>query len=157
MRARTALCLLLSVALPTGCSRVIRSGPLITGYEVAECIPVHVGSGNAPPARSWDYSLATSSGQVIHISGAQMPGGRIDLQYQSDAADVVAADAGDYIYPADVRVDKAKSRLFVKASGVPAAFGGPQVWLFEFDLAHRKQIDHARIDPAALPNECRIE
>lgn len=86
-----------------------------------------------------------------------MPGGRIDIRYQSDEAEVVAADAGDYIYPADVRVDRAKDRLFVKASGITAAFGAPQTWLFEFDLIHRKQISRAKINPAVLPHECRTE
>lgn len=157
MRARTAIFLLLVTELPVGCNRVIRSGPLVAGYEKAECIPVRFGPGITPPTRSWDDSLTTSSGQIVQISGAQMPGGRIDVRYQADAADIVAADAGDYIYPADVRVDEANSTLFVKASGVPAAFGGPQVWLFEFDLTRRKQIGRARVDSAVLPHECRIE
>lgn len=156
-RASTALFLLLIAALPLGCNRAIRSGPLVTGYESAECIPVHFGPGITPPTRSWDDSLTTSSGQVVHISGAQMPGGRISVRYGSDVADIVAADAGDYIYPADVRVDQARNRLFVRASGVPAASGGLQVWLFEFDLNHRKEIDRARIDPSVLPHECQIE
>jgi hypothetical protein len=70
--------------------------------------------------------------------------------------EVVAANAGDYIYPADVRFDRQKERLFVKASGVPAAFGGPQTWLFDFDLAHRQQMDRVRVDPTVLPGECKV-
>jgi hypothetical protein len=34
-----------------------------------------------------------------------MPGGRIDVKYLSDGKESVAADTGDYIYPADVRFD----------------------------------------------------
>jgi len=157
MRTSTASCWLLSIALSTGCSCTLQGGPLVTGYENAQCIPVHFVRGITLPTRSWDDSLTISSGQVVHVSGAQMPGGRIDIRYQSDEAEVVAADAGDYIYPADVRVDRAKDRLFVKASGITAAFGAPQTWLFEFDLIHRKQISRAKINPAVLPHECRTE
>jgi hypothetical protein len=71
--------------------------------------------------------------------------------------DVVAANAGDYIYPADVRIDQAREKLFIKASGITAAFSQPQTWLFEFDLTRHVQIDRARVDPAVLPQECKIE
>jgi hypothetical protein len=98
----------------------------------------------------------TPKGVTVQISGAQVPGGQIDLRYQSDGTEVVAANAGDYIYPADVRFDKQKERLFVKASGVPAAFGGPQTWLFDFDLSRRQQIGRIRVDPAVLPEECKV-
>jgi len=49
-----------------------------------------------------------------------MPGGRIDVKYLFDGSEIVAADAGDYIYPADVRLDSKSGTIFVKASGVPA-------------------------------------
>ena len=60
-----------------------------------------------------------------------MPGGQIDVRYLSDGKDVLAANAGDYIYPADVRFEPTSGLLYVKASGEPAAFGGHQTWLFE--------------------------
>ncbi len=149
-------CGLITVAVLVGCSRMVRSGPIISAYENAECIPVEFGPGITPPTRAWDYLLVTRSGTTVHISGAQMPGGRIGLTYQSDGMEIVAANAGDYIYPADVRFDRQKERLFVKASGVPAAFGGPQTWLFDFDLTHRKQMDRVRVDPTVLPGECKV-
>jgi hypothetical protein len=83
-----------------------------------------------------------------------MPGGRISIKYASDGKTEVAADAGDYIYPADVRFDPAKDDLYIKASGVPAAFGGVQTWLFEYDIIHRHQTRRARVDPSVLPQEC---
>jgi hypothetical protein len=83
-----------------------------------------------------------------------MPGGRIDLEYASDGKEVIAADAGDYIYPSDVRVDHVAGRLYIKASGVPAAFGGPQTWLFEYDLGERRRTARVRVDPTVLPQEC---
>ncbi len=141
MRARIALCLLLSAVLPVGCTRPIRNGPIITEYKDAECIPPRLGQRFIPPTHTWDYALTTAPGQTVRVSGAQMPGGRIDVHYESDGADVIAANAGDYIYPADVRIDKAKQRLLVKASGITAAFSVPQTWLFEFDLTRRSEID----------------
>ena len=62
-----------------------------------------------------------------------------------------------YIYPADVRFDRANERLYIKATGVPAAFGGPQTWLFEYDLKKRQQTGRARVDPSVLPQECPID
>ena len=154
--ALVVACVLVTVGVLIGCSRMVRSGPIISSYENAECIPVEFGPRITPPTRAWDYQLVTPSGMTVHITGAQMPGGRIDLTYQSDGTEVVAANAGDYIYPADVRLDRQNERLFVKASGVPAAFGGPQTWLFDFDLTHRQQMGRVRVDPTVLPGECKL-
>jgi hypothetical protein len=155
MRVEIALCGLLSFTLLTSCNHVVRNSPTITGYKNAECIPTRADDSESnPPTRMWDVSLKASSGENIRIRGAQMPGGRIDVQYASDGSIVTAANAGDYIYPADVRIDKSKQRLFVKASGITAVFDRPQTWLFEFDLNRRSQIDRARVDPAVLPQEC---
>lgn len=148
---------LLVLGMLSACTRTIRSGAIIDGYNGAECIPVQFGPGITPPTRAWDYSIATRRGVTVHISGAEMPGGRIDLGYLPDGPDIVAADAGDYIYPADVRLDQSREKLYSKASGVPAAFGGPQTWLFEFDLNSRKQIGRARVDPKVLTKECQVK
>lgn len=86
--------------------------------------------------------------------GRAIPGGRIDIQYW-DGTDVVAADAGDYVYPADVRFDPASDTLYVKASG-DAVIGGSQTWLFKYDLASRRQVQHAQVDPSVLPKECPV-
>ena len=112
------------------------------------------GPGISPPTRAWDYALKTRDGVAVHISGAQMPGGRINVRHTPDGKEAVAADAGDYIYPADVRFDRTSERLYIEASGVPAAFGGHQTWLFEYDLRQRHQTGHARVDPNVLPQEC---
>ena len=116
--------------------------------------PCEIGPGISPPTRAWGYTLKTRDGVAVHISGAEMPGGRIDVRYMPGGKNEVAADAGDYIYPADVRLDAATDHLYIKASGVPAVFGGPQTWLFEYDLNKRGQIGRARVDPGVLPPEC---
>ena len=154
--AIVAFMLLISGML-SACTRTIRSGAIIEGYNGARCIPVQFGPGITPPTRAWDYSAATSRGITVHISGAEMPGGRIDVRYLPDGTNIVAADAGDYIYPADVRLDQSHDKLFSKASGIPAAFGGPQTWLFEFDLNSRQQIGRARVDPTVLTKECQVK
>lgn len=147
---------LLAVAAVAGCSRTIRSGALIDQYNRAECVPVRFGPGISPPTRAWDSTLNTRDGIAVHVSGAEMPGGRIDVKYLSDGEKAVAANAGDYIYPADVRFDPTSERLYIKASGVPASFGGSQTWLFEYNLRHRRQTGRARVDPSVLPQECLV-
>lgn len=146
---------ILAVAALVGCPRPARSGPLINNYSRAECIPVTLGSRDSSPARTWDYKLKIREG-TFRVHGRAVPGGRIDVEYKSDGKDEIAADAGDYIYPADVRLDRANEHLYIKASGAPAAFGGPQTWLFEYDLQHRHQTAHLRVDPSALPEECPV-
>lgn len=146
--------LLIALAALTSCTRTIRSGALIDRYSRAACIPVKFGPGISPPTRAWDYTLKTRDGIAIHISGVEMPGGRVDVRYGSDGKSEVAADAGDYIYPADVRLDTATDRLYIRASGITAAFGGAQTWLFEYDLKNRRQTGKARVDPTVLPEEC---
>ena len=57
----------------------------------------------------------------------------------------------------NVRLNPGSDTLFIKASGITAAFSQPQTWLFEYDLNSRKQIAHNRVDPSVLPEECKIE
>ena len=152
MRAR--LLIILAIVVLTGCTRNVRSGRLIDQYKRADCVPPNIGPGISPPTRSWNDVLRTADGNAIQVSGAQMPGGRIDVKYLSTGKQVVAANAGDYIYPADVRFDPTSSRLYVKASGSPAAFGGPQTWLFEYDLQKQHRTGHVRVDPTVLSQEC---
>jgi hypothetical protein len=151
---------LFAVAAIAGCylgyGRTIRSGALIDEYSRAECIPVKVAAGISPPTRGWDYTLKTRAGVSIRVFGADVVGGAIEVEYLADGKKAVAANAGDYIYPADVRFERTNDRLYIKASGRPAAFGGPQTWLFEYDLVSRHQTAHAKVDPTVLPQECQM-
>ena len=114
----------------TGCGGPQQSGMLVDSYRAADYVPVTSALNVQPPARAWDYTLKTRAGMDIQVSGTQTVGGRIVLKYLADGAQSVAADAGDYIYPSDLRVDHALEKLYIKATGAPAAFGGPQTWLF---------------------------
>ena len=144
----------LFAAVLTACARPIRTGPLIDRYDRAICIPVRFGPGIQPPTRAWDHMLKLRDGSSAHVVGAQLPGGRINVKYTSDGQEQTAANAGDYIYPADVRFDQAADLLYVKAKGGPAAFGGPQTWIFEYDLQQRRQTGRVLVDPRVLPQEC---
>ena len=153
---KTVSCLLLLCFAPLmGCRRPIRNGAIITGYREAACIPVNRNQGGTP-TRTWDDVIATRGGAKVQISGARLPGGRIQLNYLADEIEIVAADAGDYVYPADVRLNQADDELFVKASGV-TVFGDAQTWLFQFDLNKRIQSARVLVDPAVLPSECEAK
>jgi hypothetical protein len=101
--------------------------------------------------------MTTKKGLTVRILGATMPGGRITVRYLPEGTETVAANAGDYIYPADVRLDSGSDTLFIKASGITAALSQPQTWLFEYDLNNRQQIARNRVDPSVLPEECQIK
>ena len=89
----------------------------------------------------------------MHISGVAMPGGRIDVRFQPDGVEKVAADAGDYVYPADVRVGASAELLYVKASGSPVLGWKAETWLFEYDVRQRRQSGLALVDRGVLPLE----
>jgi len=137
----------------SGCARPIRTGPVIDHYARAECIPVTSIPGMAGFGR-WDYRLTLQDGGMVQIRGVQAPGGRIDIQFLNDGATLVAADAGDYVYPDDVRVDSASGLLYVRANGRRAVGGKPETWLFEYDLRQRRSLGRSRVALAVLPRTC---
>jgi hypothetical protein len=153
MKCGPSFALLAIVAL-VGCDQIVRTGAIIDQYSRAECIPVTNGSGS--PARTWDYTLQTHEANSIQVYGRAVPGGQVSVKYLSDGKDEVVANAGDYIYPADVRFDHANGLLYVKAAGVTAAFSNPQTWLSEYDLLQRRSILRVRVDPTVLPPECPV-
>jgi len=155
--AKVSFCLLLMMETLIGCKPMIRNGAMVAGYRNSTCIPVRFGPGILPPTRAWDFTMTTKKGLTVRILGATMPGGRITVRYLPEGTETVAANAGDYIYPADVRLDSGSDTLFIKASGITAALSQPQTWLFEYDLNNRQQIARNRVDPSVLPEECQIK
>ena len=137
-----------------GCATTIRRGPIIDRYAHAPCIPVRTGEGTHASRRVWDYTLTRRDGGSVHVSGST-PAGRIDVRLP-DGTEHVAGTAGDYIYPADVRLDQPNERLYVRASGQRASFGSAQTWLFEYDLRAMRQVARALVDPHVLPAECPV-
>lgn len=65
----------------------------------------------------------------------------------------MVANAGDYIYPADVRTSADFGRVFVKADGLAGGLWR-ETWLFEYDVLKYRQVAKVRVDPAVLPPEC---
>lgn len=156
MNDRTHAAVFAVVAL-SGCTRPIRTGAVIDRYSRAECIPVAYIDPTLPyPVKEWNYILKTPKGTIVKIIGQAIPGGNIGLVYVPNDGGGITADAGDYIYPADVRFDRTNEHVYVKASGRPAAFGGEQTWLFELDIPQRRQVQKVRVEPSVLPQECPV-
>jgi hypothetical protein len=82
-----------------------------------------------------------------------MPGGRINVRDPTSGRESVAADAGDYVYPSDVRLNAQKDRLYVKASGLAAGIW-QETWLFEYDLHSQRLVDCRKVANEDLPAEC---
>ena len=82
-----------------------------------------------------------------------MVGGRVVVQYLAGGPKVEAANAGDYIYPSDIRLDSPNDLLYVKASGLAGGISY-ETWLFEYDLRGQKLVSHRRVRGDVLPAEC---
>lgn len=100
-----------------GC-RPIAHGPIIEAYKAASCIPLWADrTVRGPHTREWETRVTLSNGSKVIIIGAQIPGGRITARYPT-GGEVEVANAGDYVYPSDVRFDARRDLLLVKASGL---------------------------------------
>ena len=85
--------------------------------------------------------------------GYQSPGGRIMLHYLTTGREVEAANAGDYVYPSDVRFNAQTNVLFVKATGMAGGINH-ETWLFEYDVLGQRLIERRLVADSALPPEC---
>jgi hypothetical protein len=106
-----------------------------------------------PYTRKWDTVLTLSDGSKVKVKGAQMPGGRITVGYVTTGGESVAANAGDYIYPSDVRLDSRGDLLYVKATGLGGGIWH-ETWLFEYDLRGQRLLQRLEVVDSALPAEC---
>ena len=137
----------------TGCGGPVSDAPMIRHYMAAACIPVSVNRTMGPDTRQWDTTLTLRNGSTVVVSGMQMPGGRIDVQDVATGRTSIAADAGDYVYPSDVRVDHQNDHLYVKASGLAGGIQH-QTWLFDYDLGAPRAVARLQVLDDALPPEC---
>jgi hypothetical protein len=87
------------------------------------------------------------------VSGAQVPGGRINVRYLTTGRESVAANAGDYVYPSDVRLNAQNDLLYVKASGLAGGLR-QETWLFEYDLRGQRLVERRQVVNDTLPAEC---
>lgn len=84
-----------------------------------------------------------------------MVGGLITVNYRPNGPGVVAASAGDYVYPSDVRINQAETHLFVKARGLAGGIRH-ETWLFDYDLEGQRLLKKTLVDSAVLPEECTL-
>src|SRR5262245_40045372 len=119
------------------CARAIQSGEIIDHYRAGRCVEPIVVEDVSPATRGWNAQLTSASGARVNVRGAQMVAGRVVVRYLPDGPEVVAADAGDYIYPTDVRVSVARTNLIVRAAGVASGIW-QEAWLFEYSLDERR-------------------
>ena len=136
------------------CRTAVSHSALVERYKAATCIPV---SQDASPDHSgeWRTTLTLTDRSKVIVARMQCLGGRITVNYADSGRSVVAANAGDYIYPSDVRLDQPPHDfLYVKASGLGAGIW-QETWLFEFDLRSQKLLEREKIAEHVLPAECR--
>ena len=137
-----------------GCYRPVSHGRIVEGYKAAPCIPVSANSkGKRFQYREWETAVTLSDGSKVMVVGAQMPGGRITVRNLATARESEAANAGDYVYPSDVRFNPQTNLLFVKASGLAAGVIH-ETWLFEYDLRGQRRVQRRCVLESALPTEC---
>ncbi len=87
------------------------------------------------------------------VSGAQIPGGRISVRYLTTGRESVAANAGDYVYPSDLRLNAQDDLLYVKASGLAGGIR-QETWLFKYDLHGQRLVERRQVVNDSLPAEC---
>jgi hypothetical protein len=136
----------------SGCAAA-ESPELVKEYRAATCVGPVTDPKIHPHTRAWQSRLSLSGSSAVIVKGVQAPGGRITLEYPETGHQVVAADAGDYVYPADVRINGRSGMLYVKASGLAGGMSD-QTWLFKYDLSGRKLVIKVKVDPKSLPAEC---
>jgi hypothetical protein len=152
-QAATVLCA--AIALCTAaCRGPVSEAPIIDQYKAAACIPFSANPKVIPPhTREWETPLTLSDGLRVTVSGAQIPGGRIHVRYLTTGRESAAADAGDYVYPSDVRLNAQDDLLYVKASGLAGGIR-QETWLFKYDLRGQRLVERRQVVNDALPAEC---
>lgn len=136
-----------------GCRMSISHAPIIDQYKAATCIPSSLMPAPSTPSRVWNATVSLIDGSKVIVTGNQIPSGRVDVHYVANGQEIVAADAGDYVYPSDVRLNPQNDHLYIKASGLAAGIW-QETWLFEFDLRAKKLLKRQKVADKALPTEC---
>ena len=106
-------CALISIGA-VSCTPAVRSGPIIEHYRAALCVEPSTAAEVSPPTRGWNADVTTAGGAKVTLRGAEMVGGRIVVRYHPGGPEVVAADAGDYVYPSDVRINEARTTFGIE-------------------------------------------
>jgi hypothetical protein len=148
--ARLTVLVALSLA---ACATPRRQHPVIERYRAAGCLPVLAGAQPSAPPRHWDVIVRPSGGSEVRLTGYQAVSGAIVARDERSGDTHVVANAGDYVYPADVRASPDFKHVYVKAAGLAGGMWH-ETWLFEYDLAGYRQLTKVKVDPTVLPPEC---
>ena len=135
------------------CDHRVSDALIIEKYRTAVCIPFSPDPKISPHTREWDATLTLTDGTRVVVSGAEIPGGRIDLRYPVTNRTSAAVSAGDYVYPSDVRINRRSDVLYAKATGLAGGIR-QQTWLFEYDIRAQRLVARQQVVDAALPAEC---
>jgi hypothetical protein len=131
----------------------MRSGPLIDHFSRAACVPAGRVENVYPSGwLAWDYVVQTRC--HARIVGAQGSTGHIAVEYPPDPARHLVADFGEKSNPVEVRLDPDACRLYVKANGSPVLTDRVALWLLEYDLLRREEVQSAKVEPEAVPATC---
>lgn len=150
---RSIFVLWLAGTIEACASAPMRSGALIDHFARAACVPAgRVKNVHPPIFLAWDYVVHTSC--HARIVGEQGSTGYVDVEYPPDPTRSVVADFGEKSNPVEVRLDPDACRLFVKANGSPLFTDRPPLWLLEYDLLRRKEVQSAKVEPEAVPAAC---
>jgi hypothetical protein len=135
-------------AAPSGSTK-----SLLANYKAAACIsPRKLDSAT----RIWDAEITITNGSKVTVKAASMVGGLVTVTYPASGEQVVAANAGDYVYPFDIRINNQNDQLYIVASGLAGGIWQRTV-LFEYDLRARRQIARHGVKDKDLPTACSEE
>ncbi len=147
--------ILLSALMCAACRGPASKAQIIEHYRAAKCIAFSKKSTmGGPHTREWDTPVTLPDGSKVVVSGTQSPGGRISVYYANSGRKVVAANAGDYVYPSDVRLNSQNQLLYVKATGLAGGLRN-ETWLFEYDLRAQRLVARQEVTSNTLPAECQ--
>lgn len=151
---RRSISVLALAGVVGSCASVpMKSGPLIDHFSRAACVPTGRVENVYPPGwLAWDYVVQNRC--HARVVGAQGSTGSIAVEYPPDPTRRVVADFGEKSNPVEVRLDPDACRLYVKANGSPLFTDRPPLWLLEYDLLRREEVQSHRVEPGAVPANC---
>jgi len=130
--------------------------PIVERFRAATCVPYLSHPRISPKTREWDHTLTLRNGSKVIVSGAAMVGGRVVVRYSPSGEAYVAANAGDYVYPEEVRFDSESALLYIEAAKLAGGLWDRTV-LFEYDLRNRRLITSRGVQDSALPPSCTVQ
>lgn len=112
-KLRLLVCVVVLAVTVAGCAIPRRHHVLIDRYTAATCIALSSGA-----MREWNTTLRPGPAREVRIIGHQRVSGMVVARDERTGEEHMVANAGDYIYPADVRTSPDFGRVFVKADGL---------------------------------------